>query len=147
MRIVKTVVLLSAIGLVAADDTKPKGDAENFKGNWSAVSMKMDGRDAPEDFLKNFRCRFEEKTYNNTLGKEVVEEGSYTIDASKTPKTIDFDIKKGPDEGKKQLGIYKIEGDKLTIVLTEAGSKTRPKSFKAEDGESLIEAILERVKP
>jgi uncharacterized protein (TIGR03067 family) len=146
MRIAKRVLLLSVVGLIAADEPKKKDDAESFKGNWSIVSMKMDGRSAPEDLVKNFRCRFEEKTYNNTIASDVVEEGSYTIDASKTPRTIDFDIKKGHDEGKKQLGIYKLEGDKLTLVLTEPGSTTRPKSFKAEAGDSLVEVVLQRVK-
>ena len=147
MRIAKMVLLLSVVGLIAADEPKKQDDAEKMKGNWSIVTMKMNGQSAPEGFIKSFRCRFDEKTYNNTIANEVVEEGSYTIDASKTPKTIDFDIKKGHDEGKKQLGIYKIEGDKLTLVLTEPGSTTRPKTFKAEAGNSLVEVILQQVKP
>ncbi len=147
MQIAKTVLLLSVIGLIAADEPKKKDPAESLKGNWSIVSMKLDGQSAPEEVVKNFRCHFEEKTYNNTIGGEVIEEGSYTMDASKTPKTIDFDIKKGHDQGKKQLGIYKLDGDKLTLVLTEPGSTTRPKSFKAEAGDSLAEVVLQRVKP
>jgi uncharacterized protein (TIGR03067 family) len=146
MRIAKTILLLSAIGLIAADEIK-KDDSEAFKGNWSIRSITIDGRAAPEDLVKNFRCHFDEKTYNDTVANEVIEEGSYTIDASKTPKTIDFDIKKGRKEGKRQLGIYKIEGDKITLVMTQAGSTERPKSFKAESGDSLVEVVLERVKP
>jgi uncharacterized protein (TIGR03067 family) len=145
--VVKTVLIVVAIGLSAADEPKKKDDAEAIKGNWSVVSMKMGGQPAPEDFTKKFRCRFDEKTYNNTLAKEVIEEGSYTIDPSKTTKTIDFDIKKGQDQGKKQLGIYKLENDKLTLLLTVSGSTTRPKSFNDEPGEPLIEVVLERVKP
>ena len=105
------------------------------------------GASCADDFLKTFKCNFEEKTYNNVVNEEVVEEGEYTIDDSKSPKTIDFEIKKGHDEGKKQLGIFKIEGDKITIVVAEAGVKDRPTSFKIEEGSSLIEAVLERVKP
>jgi hypothetical protein len=45
------------------------------------------------------------------------------------------------------LGIYKIEGDKLTLVLSEAGSTTRPDSFKIEAGSPLLEVVLERLKP
>lgn len=146
MRIAKTILLLSAIGLIAADETK-KDDSETFKGNWSIRSITIDGRAAPEDLVKNFRCHFDEKTYNDTVANEVIEEGSYAIDASKTPKTIDFDIKKGRKEGKRQLGIYKIEGDKITLVMTQAGSTERPKSFKTESGDSLVEVVLERVKP
>ena len=145
MRVAKTILLLSAIGLIAADEPK-KDDSETFKGNWSIRSITIDGRAAPEDLVKNFRCQFDEKTYNDKVAGEVIEEGSYTIDASRAPKTIDFDIKKGPKEGKRQLGIYKIDGDRITLVMTQAGSTARPKSFKTEPGDSLVEVVLERVK-
>ena len=105
------------------------------------------GQPSPEAFVKNFRCKFEEKTYNNTLFGQVIEEGGYTLDPSRTPKTVDFDIKTGNDRGKKQLGIYKLEGDKLTLVLTQAGSTTRPDSFKIEPGAPVLEVVLQRVKP
>jgi uncharacterized protein (TIGR03067 family) len=149
MRVVKLVLMLSVVGLIAADEpkSKKKDDAEAIKGKWKAVSMKMGKQSTPEEFLKTFRCQFDEKTYNNTVSDEVIEEGSFTIDSSKTPKTIDFDIKKGHDEGKKQLGVYKLEGDKLTIVLTRAGSTERPKSLEPEEGSEVIEVVLEKVKP
>ena len=97
--------------------------------------------------LKEFRCRFDDKTYTNMVAKEAIEEGTYTIDASKTPKTIDFEIKKGRDEGKKQLGIYKIDGEKIAFVLAAPGATTRPKSFMVDPAESLIEVALVRAKP
>jgi hypothetical protein len=52
---------------------------------------------------------FDDKSYTNSVGDHVVDDRGYTIDASKTPNTIDFDIRKGPDAGKKQLGLFKIE--------------------------------------
>ena len=76
-----------------------------------------------------------------------MEEGGYTIDASKTPKTIDFDIKKGQDQGKKQLGIYKIEDNKLTIIAAQPGSTERPKSLQPAASDAMLEVVLERVKP
>ncbi len=117
------------------------------RGTGRFARLRSTGGQRRSDLVKSFRCHFDEKTYRDTADKEVIEEGSYTIDASKTPKTIDFDIKKGPKEGKRQLGIYKIEGDKITLVMTQAGSTTRPKAFKAESGDSLVEVVLERVKP
>lgn len=147
MRVAKTFLLLFTMALIAADEPKKKEDAETFKGTWALASMKIGGRSAPQDLIKDFRCRFEDKSYTNSVAREQIEEGSYSIDASKTPKTIDFEIKKGHDEGKKQLGIYQIEGDKLTFVLAEPGATTRPKSFKIESGDTLVEVVLERAKP
>ncbi len=54
--------------------------------------------------------------------------GTFKIDASKTPKTIDITLKEGEKETT-QLGIYKLDGDALVISLAEAGAKERPKDF------------------
>lgn len=145
MRLANVVLLLASAGLIAADEPK-KDDAESLKGNWSAVSMKQGKDDLPDNLVKSFKFGLDGTNYTNTIGTELAEEGGYTIDASKMPKTIDFDIKKGPDAGKKQLGLYKIEGDKLTIIASQAGSTERPKSLDADSDQVLL-LVLERVKP
>ena len=147
MRIGVTSLLLAVMGLIAADDAKKTGDLTAFRGNWAIRSLIIDGRAAPEDLIRNFRCHFEEKTYKNLISKDIIEDGDYTIEPSQSPSSIDFDIKSGPKKGKKQLGIYKVDSGKITLVMTQAGSKTRPKSFKAEPGDSLVEVVLIRVKP
>jgi uncharacterized protein (TIGR03067 family) len=139
-------ILVVAFGLIAAQEPK-KDDSESLKGNWTAVSMKQNKQSLPEDFVKTFRLSMDGKNYTNTAGQEVMEEGGYTVDASKMPKTIDFDIKKGPDAGRKQLGLYKLEGDKLTIVVSPSDSTERPKSLEADDSNDAIVVVLERVKP
>jgi uncharacterized protein (TIGR03067 family) len=77
----------------------------------------------------------------------ILGEGEYKFDDDKSPKTIDFDIKKGHNEGKKQLGIFKIEDDKMTLVLAEPDATDRPTSFEVKEGSNVIEAVLEREKP
>jgi uncharacterized protein (TIGR03067 family) len=145
MRTATTVLVLAAIGFIGADD--PKKDAKpTLKGNWTAVSLKAGGQEAPADEAKKMKFGFEDATYTNSSGDDYMEEGAYTTDTSKTPNTIDFDIKKGPDAGKKQLGIFKIEGDTATLVVALAGSTERPKSFKPDDSENMIVAVIERVK-
>jgi uncharacterized protein (TIGR03067 family) len=146
MRTLTALFIVFAIALVAADEPKKK-EATTFKGTWSIVSLKHGGKDAPADLFKDFRCTFEEKTYNNVMNGEIVEEGEYKFDDDKSPKTIDFDIKKGQNEGKKQVGIFKIEHDKITIVLAEPDATDRPTSFEVKEGSNAIEAVLERVKP
>ena len=146
MKLANAVVLLSAVAFIAADEPK-KDDAEALKGNWSAVSLKEGGRSAPDDLIKKFKASFDGKGYTNIVEGDVIEVGDYTIDASKTPKTIDFDIKKGQGEGKKQLGIFQIDGDKLTLVVAVPGSPDRPKSIKPENADPVSELVLERAKP
>jgi hypothetical protein len=45
------------------------------------------------------------------------------------------------------LTIFKIDGDKLTIVAAMPGKKDRPTSLKPEAGNNVIEAVFERDKP
>ncbi len=144
MRLTAAFVVLCAAGILAADDTK-KDDREAIKGKWKAVSISMSGEPQADELVKNFKLNFESKDYTNTVG-DMVEEGSYSIDSTKSPKTIDFDIKKGPVEGKKQLGVYKLDGDKLTLVMSAAGSTDRPTSLTVEKGGALAEFVLERIR-
>ena len=146
MMLTRTLLILSAVGFLAADDPK-KDEADSLMGKWSAVSISAGGKPAQEDLVKGFKITIDDKTYINLMGTEVVEEGGYKIDASKSPKTIDFDIKKGLDVGKRQLGIYKIDGGKLMIVAAIPGSQERPKSFKVEPESQVLEFVLEKVKP
>jgi uncharacterized protein (TIGR03067 family) len=146
MRIVNTVLILGAFGFLAADDPK-KTDADLLKGKWSAVSLTSNGVKAPDELLKGYKLNLEDKTYTNLMGEEIAEEGEYRIDAAKSPKTIDFDIKKGHDSGKKQLGIYKFDGDKLTIVAAKPGSDERPNSFTVDPKSDILELVLEKAKP
>jgi uncharacterized protein (TIGR03067 family) len=113
-----------------------------------AVSLKLGATSAPAEFVREFKFKFDDKDYTNTaLGQSEKEEGGYTIDSSKTPKTIDFDIKTGNDKGKKQLGIYKLDGDKLTIVAASAGETERPKTLEPEPDAGLLVIVLKRENP
>jgi uncharacterized protein (TIGR03067 family) len=61
---------------------------------------------------------------------------SIKIDGSKDPKWIDLTFPRGT--GTASPGIYKLEGDMLTICRVLAG-KERPKEFKsAEVGSNLV---------
>jgi uncharacterized protein (TIGR03067 family) len=146
VRLAKAVLFLSAVAFIAADEPK-KDDAEALKGNWSAVSLKEGGKTAPDDLIKKLKTSFDGKGYTNIVDGDVIEAGDYTIDVSKSPKTINFHIKKGQGEGKKQLGIFQIEGNKLTFVVSEPGSPDRPKSMKPADTDPVVEVVLERAKP
>ena len=55
--------------------------------------------------------------------------GSYKLDVSRNPKTIDVRWAEGGKKGVTQLGIYKLEGGALTISWGEEGDKERPREF------------------
>jgi uncharacterized protein (TIGR03067 family) len=144
MSLANAILVLGSLGILGVDDAK-KDDVDAIKGKWVAVSVKFSGSEMPDELVKSFKMDFDGKKYlNSAMGQS--EEGGYTIDSSKTPKTIDFDIKSGNDQGKKQLGIYKLDGGKLTIVAATAGSTERPKSFEPEASAQILVLVLEREK-
>jgi uncharacterized protein (TIGR03067 family) len=68
---------------------------------------------------------------------------TFKIDASKNPKTIDMTIATGKT-ARRQLGIYKIEGDTLTICQTAGrGDEGRPKEFQC-DHKGLVLIVWKR---
>jgi len=55
------------------------------------------------------------------------------LDPGQDPKAIDVIADGGPSHGKRVLGIYKIENDKLTLCMADP-DQPRPREFKAEKG-------------
>ena len=146
MSLTNAMLLLASINFLTVDDAK-KDDAEAIKGKWVAVSIKQGGFTAPDELVKAFKFEFDGKNYTNTGSGGQSEEGGFTLDSSKSPRTINFDIKTGNDKGKKQLGIYKLDGDKLTIVASTAGSTDRPKSLEPDANSPELLIVLKREKP
>lgn len=67
----------------------------------------------------------------------------YLIDGVK--KTIDYDITQGVHQGRKQLGIYKIEGDTVTFCFGAPG-KDRPDDFTSNPGSERTLSVWKRYK-
>ena len=114
-----------ALGTVTAEDKKelPKGLVP-LQGTWRLIGSTFDG-------LENRvvgtdpRIMFDGEKLKSALGKDGwgEEEGAVAVDAQKEPAEFTIDR-----DGKKTLGIYKIEGGKL-YWATGPEKGTRPKSF------------------
>jgi len=72
------------------------------------------------------------------IGDELFFKAKVTIDPTKTPKTIDYEMKEGVNAGKTQLGIYEFEGDKFRSCFAAPGAD-RPKEFKGGEKLTLSE--------
>jgi RNA polymerase sigma factor (sigma-70 family) len=70
--------------------------------------------------------------------------GRFTIDESKSPKQITITITKQPNETTR--GIYKIEGDRLTIASYNGPGKLLPTAFEPDDKARINVMVLERQK-
>lgn len=59
--------------------------------------------------------------------------GTYKVDSTKDPKRIDLRYEEGYDKGTVLYGIYKLDGDTLTICASESAD-SRPKDFTSKTG-------------
>ena len=96
---------------------------------------------------KAYKIKFQDKSYIQLINEMSVEEGTYKLDPDKSPKTIDNLHGSGAHKGKKQYGIYKLEGDTWTVCMTQPGAaKTdRPKDFTTKNTSNVV-FVFERVK-
>ncbi|KAA0945977.1 MULTISPECIES: TIGR03067 domain-containing protein [unclassified Pseudomonas] len=71
-----------------------------------------------------------------TLGGEVLLAGSFTLDASTTPKTIIWVDSMGADAGKQLLASYRLDGDHFVFIAADEGMP-RPTCFSTERGQTM----------
>ena len=149
MRTAKLAVLLFIIAAVPAatlaQDEKKKTDA--LQGTWELKSFKQGGTEDP-DFVKDNSPKLvcEGEKYEWKAGA-ASEKGTIKLGMKDKLLTLDFMITEGNDKDKTQVGIYKIEGDELTICFNRPGAAERPKKFESkEDAPEFILATLKRRK-
>ena len=68
------------------------------------------------------------------------------LDPERSPKAIDVIADGGPSRGKRVLGIYRLENDRLTICMADA-DQPRPREFKAEKSSRQTLMVFTREKP
>jgi uncharacterized protein (TIGR03067 family) len=140
----KIVAVLAAGLLIAADDKKDDKDkdAKKLEGTWAVVSVEHEGKKAPDEQAKDVRVIF------TADGKVTIKEpekeinGTYKIDAGKKVKEITLEA-----GGEKALyGIYKLDGDNLTICAIDTSADERPTEFATKEGSKARLVVLKREK-
>ena len=77
---------------------------------------------------------FTGEKYQQAVGAEVNERGTFTVDASKKPMSLDLVIVEGSDAGKTQLGIFEVTGETMRANLDMPGAGQRPADFTIKEG-------------
>ena len=149
----KTLLTAFLIGLTvmatstawAEDNEAVKKDLAQLQGEWSMVSGSADGTampDAMRDTAKRV-CKGDETTV--MIGAQLLMKAKFTIDPSRKPKTIDYQMIDGPTKGKKQLGIYQVAGDRAKFCFGSPGSE-RPTDFTSTPGDRRTLSVWKRKK-
>jgi uncharacterized protein (TIGR03067 family) len=135
-------MLALAAGVVLAAPAARGDDAKKLEGTWTATLWKRGGGEVGKDKVAT-ELVLTKDGYAFPKGiNRISMKGAVKLDAAKG--TIDFTPEDGPAKGKTLLGIYKVEGDTLTLCFTSAGME-RPKEFKSGDRNTVL-ATYERKK-
>jgi uncharacterized protein (TIGR03067 family) len=114
-------------------------DKDLLRGSWVAVSGELRGQPMTPDELRRVSITFTGGRARVTMpGGEG--EGTFKLDPAQTPKEIDV-IRTGDNLG--MLGIYTLEGDRLTICMGDPG-EARPTGFQTAPGSSRMVVVLRR---
>ncbi len=124
----------------SAAATDDKSDQEKMQGKWKITRCEFSGREMDqtvgvEDTISDAKwLRPQRRTSEYQL----------KFDASKDPKWVDLSAERLGDKSLK--GIYKLEGDKLTICYAYNPDSPRPADFKTDADVASYLYVLERVK-
>jgi uncharacterized protein (TIGR03067 family) len=147
LRMLPRTLMLATAGIVAiAAGSREVASAEDLgqlKGKWTAVRAERDGREAADIvghllLIDGGEFRIQERgatIYEGTLG----------LDLSASPSAIDFKHAGPSSRGKTWRGIYRIDGETLTIC-DNAGDlqKGRPTSFGTRPNSGFVLVVFKR---
>lgn len=145
--------LVANLSLAIAVAQSPGTDAlraevARHQGVWAVTSFVREGKETPPEVAHSIvRVVEGDHVVWKRDGKPFAGT-TVTLDPAKAPHTIDVVPDGGRARGKVVLGIYRLDGDTLVIVMADPG-KPRPTEFKAPAGSglTLMSFKRERVKP
>lgn len=135
-------ISVSGNGARAADDAE--SEQMKIQGAWVLVSSESDGKPIDSETLKKrgVLMIFDADQVVAKMDEKEVSLGTFKLDPSRTPRWYDRTY----SDGTPRLGIYRLEGDSLTICLAGLG-KERPTAFSTSPGDGLSLLVYQREKP
>jgi uncharacterized protein (TIGR03067 family) len=127
-------VLSACASLPAAPAGVDKDALAKLQGTWQLTSQEHGGKKSDAKEIAAITLEVKGAKFTIRDGVDVKEDASVeALDSKAKPTTIDVKITAGPDLDKVVKGLWKRDGDALTICVAEPG-KERPKEFAAKEG-------------
>src|SRR5207249_517183 len=114
-------------------------------GRWVLAAETAGGIQVPDGKLKGRKFEVKGNKYFAESPATGGEKGTFTVDPTKTPRTLDSTASEGVNKGKPRLAIYEIDGDTLKVCYTPFGGP-RPKAFVSPPNTDTILATYKRAR-
>jgi uncharacterized protein (TIGR03067 family) len=113
-------------------------ELKRLQGTWKQIAYERDGVTEPLDERGwDPRVTFTGDVFVVTLADGSIPiKGTFRLDPTREPKTIDWMDTIGEDAGKTLLAIYSLEGDQLVFCAAYPGLE-RPTEFRTRQGQVL----------
>lgn len=121
-----------------------KADIDLLQGSWRIAELEISGqKNSPTG--DDARIEFSKDRLKSGKGAELF---VVKLESGTNPKLIDFERIEGSEATQSLEGIYKLEGDKLTICVSIGeGVRVRPTEFTGKQDSGCALVVLERIKP
>jgi uncharacterized protein (TIGR03067 family) len=131
----------SAAGSAAAVGADDHG---GLHGRWAAVEARRGAQEAVD--IVGQHLHFEGDAFRIWYRGAVLYRGTFAVDASACPPSVDFRHAGESCGGRTWRGIYRIDGDNLTICDDDGDpTRGRPTSFDTGPDSGRVLVVLERV--
>jgi len=131
------------IGADASEDKVAKEEFEKLEGGWVLISAMKDGKSLPEKEIKSLRVTMNSNRFQLEQDGRLIAEGTFTVNAARTPNEINESHTAGRSKGKTYLAIHEIDGDQQKLCFADAG-KPRPTEFSSKPGSGHLLQIWKR---
>jgi uncharacterized protein (TIGR03067 family) len=138
--------VLVTVALARGGDDGVKAELKQLQGTWKVVQAIDNGEKVPADDLASMVIIIEGEKLSVREKDKVQHRMTLKIDPSKKPKTIDLTHTEGAKKDKTDMGIFKLEGDMLTICVNEKAGGDRPTEFTSKTGSGHGLVVLKRAK-